>query len=53
MLQIKLLFSTIAVFVGIGLQFNSVRRLPPNKANGVAVFEGSIIQYNTPPTYKS
>ena len=46
MLRIQLLFSTIAIFVRIELLCNSIRRLPPNRANGVAVLEDSPIWYN-------
>ena len=46
MLRIQLLFSTIALFVLIEL-YRSIRRLPPNRANGVAVFENSPIRYNS------
>ena len=42
MLRIQLLFSTIALFV-----CGSVCKLPPNRDNGVAEFEGSPIQYNS------
>ena len=42
MLRVQLLLSIIALFV----HSNSIRRLPPNRANGVAVFEGSPIRYN-------
>ena len=41
MLRIQLLFSTIALFVGIELLCGSIRRLPPNRGNRGAVFEGS------------
>ena len=44
MLQIQLLFSTIALFVRI--ECSSILRLPPNRANGIAVFKGSPIRYN-------
>ena len=47
MLQIQLLFIATALFVQIELLSSSVRRFPPNGANGVAVFEGSPIRYNT------
>ena len=46
MLRIHLLFSMIALFVRIELLCRSIRRLPPNKAYGVAIFEGSPIRYN-------
>ena len=52
MLRIQLLFSMIALFVPIALFVriellcSCIRRLPPNRANGVAVFEGSPIRYN-------
>ena len=42
MLRIQLLFGTIALFVRIDLLYSSIRRLPPNRANGVAVFEGAL-----------
>ena len=44
MIRIRLLFSTIALFIKIELLCNSIRRIPPNRANGVAVFEGSLIR---------
>ena len=44
MLRIQLLISMIALFERIELSF--IRRFPPNRANGVAVFEGSPIRYN-------
>ena len=47
MLRIHLLFGMIALFVQIELLCSSVRRLPPNKAKGVAVVEGSPIRYNS------
>ena len=46
MLQIQLVFSAIALVVCIELLCSSIRRLPPNRADGVAVFEGSPIRYN-------
>ena len=46
MLQIQLLFGTIALFVRIELLCSSILRLPPNRANGIAVFKGSPIRYN-------
>ena len=46
MLRIQLLFSTIAIFVRIELLCNSIRRLPPKRAYGVAVLEDSPIRYN-------
>ena len=46
MLRIQLLFSTTALFVRIELLYSSIRRLPPNRAYGVAVSEGSPIRYN-------
>ena len=42
MLQIQLVFSAIALFVRIELLCSSIRRLPPNRADGVAVFEGIV-----------
>ena len=36
----------IALFVQIELLCSVIRRLSPNRANGVAVFEGSPIRYN-------
>ena len=46
MLRIQLLLSMIALFVRIELLLcSSIGRLPPNRANGVAVFEGSPIRY--------
>ena len=49
MLGIQLLFSMIAVFVRIELLYSSIRRLPRKRANGVDVFEGSPIRYNSFP----
>ena len=46
MLQIHLLFSMMALVVRIELLCRSIRLLSPNRANGVAVFEGSPIRYN-------
>ena len=46
MLRIQLLFSIIALSVRIELLCSSIRRLPPNRANGVAVFDSSLIRYN-------
>ena len=46
LLRIQLLFGITALFVRIELLCSSVRRLPPNKANGVAVFEENPIRYN-------
>ena len=43
MLRIQLLFSKKAPF---GRLCGSVHRLPPNRANGVFLFEGSPIRYN-------
>ena len=48
MLRIQLFFSTIALFARIELLCSSVQRLPPDLANGVAVFEGSPVRYNMP-----
>ena len=42
-----LLLSMIALFVRIELLFSSIRRLPLNRANREALFEGSPIRYNT------
>ena len=42
----RAIFSMIALFILIELLCSSVRRLPPNSAYGVAVFEGSPIRYN-------
>ena len=36
-----------ALFVRIELLCSSVYRLPPNRANGLAVFKGSPIRYST------
>ena len=36
----------IALFVRTELLCSSIRRLPPNRANGIPVFEGSPIRYN-------
>ena len=44
--MLRILFSMIALFVRIELLRSSIPRLPPNKANGVAVFGGSPIRYN-------
>ena len=49
MLRTQLFFNTIAVFgenLRIELLCSSIRRLSPNRANGVAVFEGIPIRYN-------
>ena len=48
MLQIQLhvLFSIKALLVRIELPCSSLRMLPPNRTNGVVVFEGSLIRYN-------
>ena len=46
MLRKELLLSMIALFVRIELLCSSFRRLPPNRANGVAVFKGSPIRNN-------
>ena len=46
MLRIQLLSSAVALFVRIELLCSSVRGLPQNRANRVAVFEGSPIRYN-------
>ena len=46
MLRIQLLSSAVALFVRIELLCSSVRRLPQNRANRVAVFEGNPIRYN-------
>ena len=43
MLRIQLLFSKKALFGGL---CGSVRRLPPYRANGVSVLEGSPVRYN-------
>ena len=45
-LRIQLLSSTLALFVRTELLCSSIRRLPPIRANGVAVFERSSIRYN-------
>ena len=37
-----ILFSMITLIVRIELLCSSIRRLPPNRANGVAIFEGSL-----------
>ena len=42
MLQIQLLFSTIALFIRTELLCSSIHRLPPNRVYGVAVFESSL-----------
>ena len=52
MLRVQVLFSTIALFVRIELLCSSIRRLPPNRAIRVAVFEGSPIRYNTRISYR-
>ena len=44
--RIQLLFSTIALFMRIELLCSSIRRLPPSRANGVAVFGSSLIRNN-------
>ena len=44
MLRLELFFNMIALL----LLCSSIRRLPPNRAYIVAVFEGSPIQYNIP-----
>ena len=41
MLQIQLLLSMIVLVVRIELLYSSICRLPSNRANGVAVLEGS------------
>ena len=46
MLQIQLLLSMIVLVVRIEFLYSSVCRLPSNRANGVAVLEGSPIRYN-------
>ena len=43
MLLLQELFSTIALFVRIE---HSICRFPPNRANGVVVFERRPIRYN-------
>ena len=53
MLRIQLLFSMIALFVRIELLRSSFLRFPPNRANGVAVFEGSPIRYNKARPFRS
>ena len=45
MLRMQLLISMIALFIGIVLLCSPICRLPPNRANGVAVFVGSSIRY--------
>ena len=42
MFRIQLLFSTLTLIVLIELLCSCIRRLLPNRANGVAVFESSI-----------
>ena len=42
----------IALFVRKLLMCSFIRRLPPNRANGVAVFEGSPIRYNNARLHK-
>ena len=44
--SVQLLFGMIALFVRRELLFGSFRRFPKNRGVGVAVFEGSPIQYN-------
>ena len=46
MLRIQIFFSTIALFIRMNLLCSSICRLPPNGANGVAVFEGRAMQYS-------
>ena len=41
--RIQLLFNKTALFVRIELLCSSFRRLPPNRANEVAVFEGTLL----------
>ena len=48
MLRIQLLFSTVALFVRTELLCSPIRKLPPNRAVGVAVLECSPIRYNRP-----
>ena len=45
MLRIQLLLSTEAVVIQIELLCSSIRRLPPNRANKVVVFEGNPVRY--------
>ena len=45
MLRIQLLISMISLFERIQLLFISIRRLPPNRANRVVLFEGNPIPY--------
>ena len=45
--SVQLLFGMIALFVGRELLFSFLRRFPQNRGNGVVVFEGSPIPYNT------
>ena len=42
----------IALFVRKDLLSSSIRRHPPNRANGVAVFDGSPILYNNSLLYR-
>ena len=46
LISMTALFVPIALFIRIELSCSSICRLPPNRANGVAVFEGSPIRYN-------
>ena len=51
-LHIQLFFSMIAVFIRTELLCSSIRLFvifPPNRANGVVVFDGSPIRYNNTP----
>ena len=43
MLRIQLLLSIISLFVRTELLCSSIRRFPPNRANGVAIFEGIVV----------
>ena len=47
MLRIQLLLSMTALLVWTELLCSSICKLPLNRANRVAVFEGSPIRYNT------
>ena len=52
MIRIQLLFSTTTLFVRTELLCSSIRRLPSNRTNSVAVFEGSPFRYNSALLYR-